>query len=481
MSLPGNFSRCASKELREGEQAQWILCESSLKPGPAKCVPGWQTHNGHAVLMRWRGRLSSDGTSGCKDVCCIVPPESTKRQREIRLDEVPRGIRRRLRVACGDNDNAHTAALSRSCLAPKGIQVAPFRGTVAVMFELIGSGHHVPGEPIKNADLARVMDTSDDWIFQRSGIRQRHFCPEGLGASDLAVPAAEKAIADAGIDKSEIDYVIFATMTPDYLLPGAGATFSAKLGIPGVPTLDIRQQCAAMVFSMQLIDGLIQSGAAKTILLVGAEAHAGFMPWQDWDILMGEREGPPSPEALAAANEHRGISILFGDGAGALIFRKTERDAGLVSAKIHSDGRAAELLYVPGGGFRTRPYWKPDMYTQQSYVPRMDGRELFKFAVTKLPKCARDLCKQANVSLEQVDYFLAHQANLRINEYIRGQLGAPDHKMPMNIDRFGNTSAATIPILIDEERRKGTLQAGQLNMMLALGAGLHWGCCLIRW
>jgi 3-oxoacyl-[acyl-carrier-protein] synthase III len=348
------------------------------------------------------------------------------------------------------------------------------------MFELIGTGHYVPGKPVSNADLARVMDTSDDWIYQRSGIRQRHFCPEGLGASDLGVPAAERAIENAGIAASEIDYVIFATMTPDYLLPGAGATLTAKLGIPGVPALDIRQQCAAMVFAVQLIAGLIQSGAAKTVLLVGAEAHAGFMPWQDWEILMGQREGRPSDEAWAVANEHRGISILFGDGAGALIFRKTDRDAGLLHTKLHSDGRQAELLYVPGGGFRTRPYWQPNAYEQQSYIPRMDGRELFKFAVTKLPTCARELCAEAGVALGDIDVFLAHQANLRINEYIRKDLGAPREKMPMNIDRFGNTSAATIPILIDEEWRAGRLKRGQLAMMLALGAGLHWGTCLLR-
>jgi 3-oxoacyl-[acyl-carrier-protein] synthase III len=348
-------------------------------------------------------------------------------------------------------------------------------------FEVIGSGHYVPGKPVTNADLARVMDTSDEWIFQRSGIRQRHFAPEGVGASDLAAEAGKRALENAGIAASDVDYIIFATMTPDYVFPGSGALLGAKLGMHGIPALDIRQQCAAMLFGLQLVDGLIQSKAAKTILFVGAEAHAGFMPWTAWDVLMGESSRVLTAEEKKAANDHRALSVLFGDGAGALIFRATERDAGLRGVKIHSEGRQAELLYVPGGGFRTRPYWKENMYGDLAHIPRMDGRELFRFAVTKLPKAARDLLKETETDVSTIDYFLAHQANLRINEYIRDQLGVPKERMPMNIDRFGNTSAGTLPILIDELRRDGTLKPGQLNMVLALGAGLHWGTALVRW
>jgi 3-oxoacyl-[acyl-carrier-protein] synthase III len=348
-------------------------------------------------------------------------------------------------------------------------------------FELIGSGHYVPGPPVTNAALARVMDTSDDWIFQRSGIRQRHFAPEGVGASDLALEASKRAIDNAGLSAKDVDYIIFATMTPDYVFPGSGALLGAKLGIHGIPALDIRQQCAAMLFGLQLIAGLIQSRAAKTILFVGAEAHAGFMPWTAWDVLMGTSDRILTPEEKQSANEHRALSVLFGDGAGALLFRATERDAGLRGMKLHSDGRQAELLYVPGGGFRTRPYWKESMYGEQAHIPRMDGRELFRFAVTKLPKAARELLQETKTEASAIDYFLAHQANLRINEYIRDQLKVPKERMPMNIDRFGNTSAGTLPILIDELHRAGTLKAGQLNMILALGAGLHWGTALMRW
>jgi 3-oxoacyl-[acyl-carrier-protein] synthase-3 len=348
-------------------------------------------------------------------------------------------------------------------------------------FEIVGTGHYVPGNPVSNEDLARVMDTSDEWIRKRSGIGQRHFAPEGIGASDLAVEASKRAIASARIDPKEIDYIVFATMTPDYIFPGSGALLGAKLGLEGVPALDIRQQCAAMLFGLQIINGLIQSHAAKTILFVGAEAHAGFMPWDDWSALEDPSAPPLSAEARERANAHRALAVLFGDGAGALILRATDRDAGLRGLKLHTDGRSAELLYVPGGGFRTRPYWNANMFDEQAHVPRMDGRELFKFAVTKLPEAARALCKETGIGIGEIDFFLAHQANQRINDYIREALGVPSHKMPMNIERFGNTSAGTLPILIDEQTREGALRPGQLNMILALGAGIHWGCALVRW
>src|SRR4029077_6420348 len=186
-----------------------------------------------------------------------------------------------------------------------------------------------------------------------------------------------------------------------YVFPGSGAVLGAKLGLEGVPALDIRQQCAAMIFSLQLVDDLQKAGISHTILVVGAEAHAGFMPWEDWDIVDGKSDRDASPEARARANEHRALAVLFGDGAGALLFRATDRDAGLVAAKVHTDGRYAETLYVPGGGFRTRPYWKATHFDEQAHIPRMDGRELFKFAVTKLPQTARQLCEETNTPIEK--------------------------------------------------------------------------------
>jgi 3-oxoacyl-[acyl-carrier-protein] synthase-3 len=347
-------------------------------------------------------------------------------------------------------------------------------------FEIIGSGHYVPGKPVTNADLARVMDTSDEWVVPRTGIRQRHYAPEGQGASDLAVEASKRALEAAGLTPKDVDYIIFATMTPDFVFPGSGPLLGAKLGIDGVPCLDIRQQCAATLFGFQVADGLVKSGQAKTILFVGAEAHAGFMPWRTWEALDADNGVEASPEERAETSPHRALAVLFGDGAGALVLRATDRGAGVKGMKIFSDGRFAKALYVPGGGFRTRPYWTPKMVEERQHIPRMEGKELFKFAVTKLPQAARNLCEETNTPLESIDWFIAHQANARINEHIREGLGVPREKMPMNIDRFGNTSAGTIPILVDELYREGKLQKGQLAMVLALGAGIHWGCALVR-
>jgi 3-oxoacyl-[acyl-carrier-protein] synthase-3 len=342
---------------------------------------------------------------------------------------------------------------------------------------IVGSGRHVPGTPVTNDDLARVMDTSDDWIRPRSGIEQRHFVTEGEGVSDLAVIAAQRALESAGIDKSEVDYIIFATMTPEHAFPGSGAIFGAKLGIPGVPALDIRQQCAAMPFGMQVADGLVGSGAATTVLLVGAEAHAGFMPWP-WDVLLRESNRAPTPEEWEFATRHRGMAVLFGDGAGALVLRKGKVEGqGLLAAVNHSDGRGLEQLYVPGGMFTRRHYWKASI---ESHIPSMRGKDLFKSAVTLLPKAVRDVCERAGVTIDEIDWFIAHQANDRINASVRQALGVPVEKVPSNIAKYGNTSAATIPILVDEMMRDGRLRQGQLVCFLALGAGLNWGSVLMR-
>lgn len=342
---------------------------------------------------------------------------------------------------------------------------------------IIGSGRHVPATRVTNDQLSRVMDTSDAWIRPRSGIVQRHYAAEGEGVSDLAVPAAERALESAGIDKREIDYVIFATMTPEHVFPGSGALFGAKLGIPGVPALDIRQQCAAMPFSFQLADSLIGSGAARTVMIVGAEAHAGFMPYA-WDVLLGESDRQLTEEEWTFATKHRGTAVLFGDGAGALIVREAGTPGrGFLAAANHSDGRAADQIWVPGGMFTRRHYWNASV---DSHVPTMKGKDLFKSAVTLLPRTVREVCDKARVTLDEIDWFVAHQANDRINASVRQSLGVPEEKVPSNIADYGNTSAGTIPILVDEMRRDGRLKEGQLVCFLALGAGLNWGAALMR-
>ncbi|HEX2730723.1 MAG TPA: beta-ketoacyl-ACP synthase III [Polyangiaceae bacterium] len=347
-------------------------------------------------------------------------------------------------------------------------------------FNIVGSGRYLPGKPFTNHDLSRVMDTSDEWIRQRTGIEQRHYCPEGLGASDMALPAALAALESAQLKPTDIDYILFNTMTPDHLFPGSGPLLGAKLGIPGVPALDLRAQCAAMLFSFQVADALLRSGVARRLLIVGAEAHAGFMPWVDWDILEGTSDRRPTAEAWDRATRHRGLAILFGDGAGALIVERSGgEDVGILAQDLHSDGNLNDELLIPAG-FRTRPYITSETLAQELTIPRMEGREVFKHAVSLLPRSVRAVCDRAGVTLDQVDWFIGHQANDRINNLVRERLKLPVEKVPSNIARYGNTSAATIPILVDEMRRDGRLKAGQLICFFGLGAGMHWGATIVR-
>jgi len=346
---------------------------------------------------------------------------------------------------------------------------------------IVGTGRYVPGDPVPNDSLALVMETSDEWIRARTGIGQRHFAEDGQGVSDLGLEAARAALADANMSPEDIDYIVFATMTPEYFFPGSGPLLGEKLGIPGVPALDIRQQCAAMPYAFQLSNGLVASGAAETILLVGADIHSGFMPWVDWDIVRSGVAKPVAPAALERANRHRGLAVVFGDGAAAMVLRKSRApNGGFIGAELHSDGRSFENLYVPGVGFRRIPYVTHELLDQDRHIPHMSGPSLLKKAVQLLSRTVRSLCKTHGVAQEEVDWFIAHQANDRINRAVRDALRIPPEKIPSNIERFGNTSAATIGILTDELRRDGKLRDGQLVCFLALGAGLNWGAALMR-
>ncbi|MAQ13307.1 MAG: 3-oxoacyl-ACP synthase [Sandaracinus sp.] len=345
---------------------------------------------------------------------------------------------------------------------------------------ILGTGHHVPGVPVTNDQLSAVMETSDEWIYPRTGIKQRHFVAEGEGVSDLALKASQRALANAGVDAEEVDFIVFATMTPEFIFPGAGGLLGAKLGIPRVPALDIRQQCAAMPFGMQVANGLVATGAAKTILLVGADAHAGFMPWEDWDVLYGESDRPVSQEAMERGTRHRGLAVLFGDGAAAMVLREGGEDRGFLGADLHTDGRLFDRIYIASGGFRSRPYFTPEMYEREEHIPKMQGRDLFKVAVTELSRSVRTVCEKCAVTLDDVDWFIAHQANDRINGAVRQALKLPESKVPSNIAKYGNTSAATIGLLLDELRRGGEVKEGQLICFLALGSGLNWGSVLMR-
>ncbi len=348
--------------------------------------------------------------------------------------------------------------------------------------KIIATGRFVPGQPVTNDVLSRVMDTNDAWIRQRTGVAQRHFSAPGQGVSDLGAAAAKQALEAGNIDPASIDYVIFATMTPEYVFPGSGPMAATKLGLQGVPALDIRQQCAAFPYALQVADGLLASGAAKRVLLIAAEAHAGMMPWKRWDRLRGE--GGPVEEGDAdfeRATRHRGYAVIFGDGAGACVLERSQAAGeGLLYTHVASDGAHFDQIYIPGVGFLAQPFVDAGVLAEERELPQMKGRELFKLAVTRLPDAIRKAAAGAGVEVSDIDWFLAHQANDRINAAVRDAMKLPEAKVPSNIARYGNTSGATIPILLDELRESGDVKSGQLVCFFALGAGLNWGASIMR-
>jgi 3-oxoacyl-[acyl-carrier-protein] synthase-3 len=233
-----------------------------------------------------------------------------------------------------------------------------------------------------------------------------------------------------------------------------------------------------MIYSLQLADALLKTDNIRSILIVGAEAHAGFMPWRNWSALEGS--GPIDADDFQRSTLHRGFAVIFGDGAGALLVeRSSTPGTGLLALDLHSDGRYSDELEIPAG-FRRRPYATREVVDDADFIPRMNGKEVFRHAVSKLPQTVRAACERAGVTLDDVDWFIAHQANDRINRVVRERLGVAPEKVPTNIRNYGNTSAATIPILVDEMRRDGRLRSGQLVCFLALGAGLHWGAAVMR-
>ena len=349
--------------------------------------------------------------------------------------------------------------------------------------KVLGSGFVTGEHCVKNEALAKIFDTSDDWIKERSGIEQRYFVEAGTTTSDLGHRASLKALADAKLEAKDIDYIVFATMTPDYYFPGCGSLLQTKLGIGNIPALDIRQQCSGFVYGLQVCDALIRAGVARRILFVGAEIHSGFMPWSktQWDVVLGKSEEAVPEAEREWATKFRDRTVLFGDAAGALVLGPSEGDQqGVLAFALHSDGSKAESLYVPSAGFAYRPYFDESHVKEGRFVPSMDGRTVFKMAVTKMPETVHEVCAKAGVKVDEIDLLIAHQANLRINESVQKTLGLADSRVYNNIQRFGNTTAATIPIAYDECKKSGRIQPGQLICFVGLGAGFHWGAALMR-
>lgn len=348
---------------------------------------------------------------------------------------------------------------------------------------IYGSGF-VTGETlVPNERMSLVCDTTDEWIRERSGIQQRYFVNEGTATSDLGVGAAKKALDNAGWQASDVDFIVVATMTPDYYFPGVGSQLQAKLGLGNIPALDIRQQCSGFVYGLQVCDALIRSGAAKKLLFVGTEIHSGFMPFSKhgWDVVMGRSNEPISQEERDWNSKFRHLLVLFGDAAGAVCLAPTDDPKrGILGFALHSDGKDVESLYVPSAGFKYRPYYSEDHIREGRFVPFMEGRQVFKMAVTKMPDAVHEVLGKTGLNINDVNLLIPHQANLRISEGVQKALKLPDERVYNNIQRYGNTTAATIPIAYTECKTAGRIKPGDLVAFCGLGAGFHWGAALMR-
>ena len=343
---------------------------------------------------------------------------------------------------------------------------------------------YVPPRVYTNEMMARMMDTSDEWIVQRTGIRERRFAPVGTGSAALGVAAARAALDSARLSPSDIDLVIFATMTPDHYFPGNGGLLTAALGMKtSIHALDIRMQCAGFLSGLQTADAFIRSGACNRVLLVGAECHSGLMPWPQsvWDVVDGKTEGPCDPEWYAKATGMRDRAVLFGDGAGAMVLEANDSGdgRGFLGFVMKTDGSHWDKLHVPGGGCKSRPYFTPEMFESFGTVPVVEGRQVFRLAVQLMPAAVREVLGAHGRTLDDVKLLLMHQANLRINEAVQKALELPDERVFNNIQKYGNTTAGTLPIVYDEASRLGKIQTGDLVCFTALGAGLHWGAALV--
>lgn len=348
---------------------------------------------------------------------------------------------------------------------------------------ICGSGSEIAKNRVTNEMLSRVLDTNNDWIKERSGVETRYYVDPGTSTADLGVAAAEKAIAASGLKREEIDLVISATMTPDYFFPGNSGIYQHRLGLPNIPCFDIRQQCAGFLYGVQLADAQIRSGLARNVLLVGAEVHTGFFPFspQAWEVVHGRDPGPIPAQEFEWNSRFRHLLVLFGDAASAVVMTASEdQGRGVIETILRGDGKDLDKLYVAGTGFRFRPYVSSEQLAKGDHVPTMDGRAVFKMATTRMIEVAEEIMKKHGVGISDVSLVLMHQANMRINEYCAKQLGVPPDKIIHNIERYGNTTAATIPLLWDEAARAGRLKKGDLILMVAFGAGMNWGASLTR-
>jgi 3-oxoacyl-[acyl-carrier-protein] synthase-3 len=350
---------------------------------------------------------------------------------------------------------------------------------------IVGSGTALPELEVSNDQLAEVMDTSDEWIRSRSGVHMRRYSDPGTGSATLGAQAVLAAIADAGISPDEVDLLISATMTPDLLAPGNAPLIQHQANLGPIAAFDIRQQCAGFLYGLELADAMLSSGRATTAVVVGAEAHAGYLPFGPsvWGRLRGEHANPVSDADYQQATKYRAWSVLFGDGAGAMVLRRDpDPTRGFLGGRLFSDGSLFDLIWVEGVGFRHQPYVDQTQLDAEMHLPSMNGMELFRQAVRLMPDSVASVADEHGLRVNDLDLVLAHQANERIIAAMRKQFGFDDgeDRVPCNIAHHGNTTAATLPLLYQDLRDESRIVPGQLLSFTAFGAGAHWGANLYR-
>lgn len=326
--------------------------------------------------------------------------------------------------------------------------------------KIAGTGMYVPEHVVTNDDLAKIMDTSDEWIRQRSGIETRYHIRGEEGSSDLAVQSSKRALEAAGLAASDIDMVIVATLSPDHQFPGTAAILQAKLGMDTTPSMDLKCQCSGFLYSLSVAKSLIATGGYERILVVGAEVHS---------------------TVVDMSTPGRDVSVLFGDGSGAAVLTTSDSGSSIGEISLHSQGEMADKLWLPKPGTAGGNWINDEDIAERRNYPQMEGRQVFKHAVTRLNEVVNETLEKNKLSIDDIDHFLFHQANLRINEKVGSMMNIPAEKIHNNIMKYGNCSAASIPMLLDECVRSEKINRGDKVLMAAFGAGFTWAAGVMTW
>ena len=325
--------------------------------------------------------------------------------------------------------------------------------------KIIGLGYSVPENIITNDDLSKIMDTSDDWIQSRSGIKERRWANDNISTSDLAFEASRQAIKNSNIYPSDVDMIIVGTLSSDYFFPGVSTQLQEKLNLKNVGAFDIKAACSAFIYSLSIADQYIKTGAARTILVVGAEAQS---------------------KLIEKSTEGRDVAVLFGDGAGAAILTRSDSESEILSTHLHSDGKHLKDLWMEAPG-TNKGSWIDDPINLSKFTPKMNGREVFRNAVTRFPEVINEALIANNLDIKDVKYIVPHQANYRISEAIAKKLNVKMDKVISNIHKYGNTTAASIPIALAEAVEMKKISTGDIIILAAFGAGFTWASAAIRW